>query len=167
MLPFTVKAVITRYHGDFHLGQVLRVNKDFILIDFEGEPGRTPEQRRRKHSPLRDVAGMLRSFNYAANSALAQAVDGHTASVGLLQPFVIDWERRARTAFLAGYREAVRACPAYPEDPQAVASLLQLFELEKAFYELRYELDNRPDWVHVPLGGLTAWLLRNNRQYLR
>ena len=84
----------------------------------------------------------------------------------MLEPFVIDWEQRARTAFLAGYREAVRTCPAYPQDPQAAASLLQLFELEKAFYELRYELDNRPDWVHVPLGGLTALLLKNNRQYL-
>ncbi len=166
LFPLVVKAVSTRYHGDFHLGQVLLVNNDFVLIDFEGEPGRTLEQRRRKHSPLRDVAGMMRSFNYAANSALAQAVAGHPASGDLLEPFVIDWERRARTAFLAGYREAVRACPAYPEDPQAAASLLKLFELEKAFYELRYELDNRTDWVHVPLGGLTALLLRNNRQYL-
>ena len=160
LLPSAVEAVITRYHGDFHLGQVLLVNEDFVLIDFEGEPGRTLQQRRRKHSPLRDVAGMLRSFNYAANSALTQAATGDAASVGLLQPFVIDWERRARIAFLAGYREAVSACPAYPQDPQAAASLLQLFELEKAFYELRYELDNRPDWVHVPLGGLTALLLR-------
>ena len=159
LLPVTVEAVITRYHGDFHLGQVLLGNGDFILIDFEGEPGRTLQERRRKHSPLRDVAGMLRSFNYAANCALTQAAGGHTASIGLLQPFVIDWERRARTAFLAGYREAVRACPAYPEDPQAAAGLLRLFELEKAFYELRYELDNRPDWVHVPLGGLLAVLL--------
>lgn len=165
LFPLAVKAVSTRYHGDFHLGQVLRVNNDFVLIDFEGEPSRPLEQRRRKHSPLRDVSGMLRSFNYAANSALAQAVAGHPASGSLLEPFVIDWERRARTAFMAGYREAVRACPAYPEDPQAAARLLQHFELEKAFYELRYELDNRPDWVHVPLGGLTALLLKNNRQY--
>jgi maltose alpha-D-glucosyltransferase/alpha-amylase len=167
LLPWSVEAVITRYHGDLHLGQVLLVNDDFVLIDFEGEPGRTVEERRRKHSPLRDVAGMLRSFNYAANSALTQATAGKAASVGLLEPFIIDWEQRARTAFLAGYREAVRTCPAYPQDPQAAASLLQLFELEKAFYELRYELNNRPDWVHVPLGGLTALLLKNNRQYLR
>jgi len=165
-LPLAVKAVITRYHGDFHLGQVLRVNEDFVLIDFEGEPGRTLQQRRCKHSPLRDVAGMLRSFNYAANTALTQAVAEHAASVDLLEPFVIDWERRARIAFLAGYREAMRPCLAYPDDPQAAASLLQLFELEKAFYELRYEMDNRPDWVHVPLGGLTALLLKNNRQCL-
>jgi len=166
LLPSAVEAVITRYHGDFHLGQVLLDNEDFVLIDFEGEPGRTLEQRRRKHSPLRDVAGMLRSFNYAANSALSEVVAGQAAGVELLEPFVIDWERRARIAFLAGYREAVRACPAYPDDPQAAASLLQLFELEKAFYELRYELDNRPDWVHVPLGGLTTLLLKNNRQHL-
>lgn len=165
MLPVAVDAVITRYHGDFHLGQVLRVNQDFILIDFEGEPGRSLQQRRSKHSPLQDVAGMLRSFNYAAHSALTQAVAGHAASVDLLEPFVIDWERRARTVFLAAYREAMRACPAYPAASQAAASLLQLFELEKAFYELRYELDNRPDWVHVPLGGLTALLLKNSRQY--
>ncbi|MBL8414136.1 MAG: putative maltokinase [Propionivibrio sp.] len=166
LLPLAVEAVITRYHGDFHLGQVLLVNEDFVLIDFEGEPGRTLEQRRRKNSPLRDVAGMLRSFNYAANCALTQAVAGNAASVDLLEPFVIDWERRGRTAFLAGYGEAVRSCPVYPQDPQAAANLLQLFELEKAFYELRYELDNRPDWVHVPLGGLTTLLLKNNRLYL-
>jgi maltose alpha-D-glucosyltransferase/alpha-amylase len=166
LLPMTVKAVITRYHGDLHLGQVLLVNKDFVLIDFEGEPGRTLQQRRSKHSPLRDVAGMLRSFNYAANCALTQATAGHAATVGLLEPFVTDWERRARTAYLAGYREAVRTCPAYPEDPQAAASLLRLFELEKAFYELRYELDNRPDWVHVPLSGLTTLLLEIKRDKL-
>ena len=104
-------------------------------------------------------------FNYAAISALAQAVTNTAASFSLLETFVIDWERRARTAFLAGYRAAVRTCPAYPEDHETAASLLQLFELEKAFYELRYELDNRPDWVHVPLGGLTALLLKNTRQY--
>lgn len=152
-----VDAVITRYHGDFHLGQVLVVQNDFIIIDFEGEPSRTVQERRRKHSPLRDVAGMLRSFNYAANSALSQ-VSGQVAAVGLLETLVIDWERHARAEFLKGYREAVRDCPVYPKDPQAAEKLLELFLLEKAFYELRYELNNRPDWVHVPLGGLSSLL---------
>ncbi|MFO1429097.1 MAG: putative maltokinase [Candidatus Competibacteraceae bacterium] len=157
--PAAVEAVMTRYHGDYHLGQVLVAQNDFILIDFEGEPGRTLQERRRKHSPLRDVAGMLRSFNYAANSALSQVAVDQPAAATLLEPFVKDWEWGVRKAFLAGYREAVQGCPVYPEDPQAAGTLLELFLLEKAFYELRYELDNRPDWVHVPLGGLSELLL--------
>ncbi len=160
--PAAVEAVVTRYHGDYHLGQVLVVGDDFILIDFEGEPSRTLKERRSKHSPLRDVAGMLRSFSYAANSALGQLAAGQAngaADTGVLAALAKDWERRARTAFLTGYREAVQACPAYPGDARAAASLLELFVLEKAFYELRYELDNRPDWVHVPLSGLSELLL--------
>jgi maltose alpha-D-glucosyltransferase/alpha-amylase len=157
--PEAVQAVKTRYHGDYHLGQVLMANNDFILIDFEGEPSRSLEERRRKHSALRDVAGMLRSFNYAAYSALTQLTADRPADYALLEPFAKDWEHRTAQAFLSGYQEAVGGCSVYPEDPAAAQALIQLFVLEKALYELRYELANRPDWVHVPLGGLCELLL--------
>ena len=164
LLPEHIDAQITRYHGDFHLGQLLVVGDDFVIIDFEGEPSRPLEQRRSKHSPLRDVAGLLRSLNYAANSALGEALAARRApaemakTAGTLAALLDDWEARARTAYLAAYRDAVRDCPAYPKDPQASARLLELFLFEKAFYELRYELAHRPDWVHVPLGGLSRLL---------
>ncbi len=151
--PVTVAGLKTRYHGDYHLGQVLVAKNDFILVDFEGDPGRTLEERRQKHSPLRDVAGMLRSFNYAAWTALYQATNEQSATVAQLEPFARKWENQTREAFLAGYIEAVQGCPVYPQDPTAAQTLLDLFVLEKAFYELRYELANRPDWVPVPLGG--------------
>ena len=162
MQPEVVQAVKTRYHGDYHLGQVLVAKNDFILIDFEGEPGRTLQERRHKHSPLRDVAGMLRSFNYAAYTALQQATTEQPASSALLEPFARDWERQTREAFLAGYIEAIQGCPVYPQDLHTAQTLLELFVLEKAFYELRYELANRPDWVHIPLGGLYELLVEDN-----
>jgi len=160
--PVTVEALKTRYHGDYHLGQVLVAKNDFILVDFEGEPGRTLKERRQKHSPLRDVAGMLRSFNYAAYTALHQATNEQSASVALLEPFARNWENQTREAFLAGYVEAVQGCPVYPQDSSAAQTLLELFVLEKAFYELGYELANRPDWVPVPLGGLYELLVGDN-----
>ena len=157
--PRHFSAQITRYHGDYHLGQVLVADGDFVIIDFEGEPSRTLAERRSKHSPLRDVAGLLRSLNYAANSALGEALStGHVSAAqqAAISAVLADWEARAKTAFLDAYRTTVRGCPAYPDDAQASAALLELFLIEKAFYELRYELSHRPDWVHVPLGGLTA-----------
>ena len=160
--PVTVEALKTRYHGDYHLGQVLVAKNDFILVDFEGEPGRTLEERRQKHSPLRDVAGMLRSFNYAASTALYQATHEQSASVAQLEPFARQWERQTRDAFLAGYLEAIQGCPVYPQDSSTAQTLLELFVVEKAFYELRYELANRPDWVHVPFGALYGLLIGDN-----
>ena len=156
--PMADDVQITRFHGDYHLGQVLVVGDDFCIIDFEGEPGRPPAERRRKHSPLRDVAGMLRSFNYAASSALADALAAG-APAALVEPLLADWEAHARAAFLDGYRDAVRGAPLAPHAEQTDAALLELFLIEKAFYELRYELCHRPDWVHVPLGGLCELLL--------
>jgi maltose alpha-D-glucosyltransferase/alpha-amylase len=152
----TPHAMKTRYHGDYHLGQVLVAKDDVIIIDFEGEPARSLEERRGKHSPLRDVVGMLRSFNYAAHVALRQVTaDGARA---MLMAQINDWEQQTRTAFLAAYTEAVEGSPGYPADPDQVRVLLELFALEKACYELRYELDNRPDWVEIPLGGLCELL---------
>ncbi len=150
----TLQAMKTRYHGDYHLGQVLVARDDVIIIDFEGEPSRSLAERRAKHSPLRDVVGMLRSFNYAAHAALRQATADGTCDPATFLPHVNDWERQTRAAFLEGYVEAVGNSPGYPTDPDQVNVLLELFTLEKACYELRYELDNRPDWVSIPLEGL-------------
>ncbi len=151
--------VKTRHHGDYHLGQVLIAEADFIIIDFEGEPARPLSERRRKHSALRDVAGMLRSFDYAAYAALLQILDGSPETVrGQLQERALAWRDQIAQAFLAGYQEALADCPVYPSDPDHGRQLIDLFTLEKALYELRYEIDNRPDWAGVPLRGLLAIL---------
>ena len=140
-----------RHHGDYHLGQVLRAaDGGLFVVDFEGEPAKPLAERRRKHSPLRDVAGMLRSFAYAAAFAAREsgAPSGEHAAV---------WERSARDAFLGAYFDggsfAERA--AYlPRSRAHADALIGLFETEKLYYELRYELSNRPDWVGIPLQGL-------------
>jgi maltose alpha-D-glucosyltransferase / alpha-amylase len=143
--------VKTRHHGDYHLGQVLVVGNDFQIIDFEGEPARALAERRKKHSPLRDVAGMLRSFDYAIRSALMDLGAERADQLGRLEPWVRLWEERTRRAFLDGYREGVNGAVSYPEDEEHARALIELFTLEKALYEIRYELDNRPDWVGIPI----------------
>jgi maltose alpha-D-glucosyltransferase/alpha-amylase len=144
----------SRYHGDYHLGQVLLNKLDFLIIDFEGEPARSFAERKTKHSPLKDVAGMLRSFNYARWTALRQALEGH-ADYDRLAPHAEDWEKRVRRTFLGAYEEATRGGGLF-EDFGDIQPLLELFELEKALYELRYELNNRPGWVGIPLAGILA-----------
>lgn len=137
---------VIRHHGDFHLGQTLWTGDDWVILDFEGEPARSLPERRRKRSPLRDVAGMLRSFAYAASaSSLLHGVEPPA-----------DWEARARAEFLAGYRSTVDQMLV----PSGVAmdKLLAVFELEKAVYELRYELNHRPDWVRIPVAGILRML---------
>jgi trehalose synthase-fused probable maltokinase len=131
-----------RHHGDLHLGQMLWAKGDWLVIDFEGEPARPIPERRLKHSPLRDVAGMLRSFTYAV------------AVAGVQDESV---EQRARAGFLDGYLEAVQAADILPPR-ETTERLLRIYELEKAVYELRYELANRPDWVWVPVGGIVRLL---------
>jgi maltose alpha-D-glucosyltransferase/alpha-amylase len=150
----TPQAMKTRYHGDYHLGQVLVTKEDVIIIDFEGEPSRSLAERRAKHCPLRDVVGMLRSFNYAAHMALRQATADGIRDRATLAAYLNDWEQQSRQAFLESYVAAVGDSPAYPTDPDQVQMLMELFTLEKVCYELRYELDNRPDWVEIPLRGL-------------
>ncbi len=145
-----------RIHGDYHLGQVLRAKNDFVLLDFEGEPARTLEERRRKQCPLKDVAGMLRSFSYAAWSGLDQYVQRHPDSERTLEPWARLWENAASTAFLEAYRQAMSADgDILPMQVQADA-LLSAYLLEKALYELLYELNNRPAWVRIPLAGILA-----------
>src|SRR5712691_2178017 len=132
-----------RTHGDYHLGQTLWSEEDWVILDFEGEPARSVIERRRKRSPLRDVAGMLRSFAYAASAA--ELLHDTPAPEG--------WEQQAREQFLEGY--LATADPALlPSGALGIERLLTVFELEKAVYELRYELDNRPDWVRIPVAGI-------------
>jgi len=153
-----VWALKTRHHGDYHLGQVLVTENDFVLIDFEGEPARSLEERRAKHSPLRDVAGMLRSFEYAAYAALLEVTEERPDDLPTLEPYALDWETRAQAAFTEGYRDSVAGTEAAPADAADHARLLELFTLEKVIYELQYELDNRPRWLGIPLRGLARLL---------
>jgi maltose alpha-D-glucosyltransferase / alpha-amylase len=143
-----------RIHGDYHLGQVLRTGNDFVIIDFEGEPARSLAERRAKHSPLRDVAGMLRSFSYAAQVALMGHVARRPADLDRLVPWADLWERSVCGVFLQAYRHTVQGSGLIPEEPGSLEGLLEGFLLDKVLYELRYELDNRPTWVRVPLAGL-------------
>ena len=137
----------TRHHGDYHLGQVLLTQNDFVITDFEGEPARPLAERRGKHSPLRDVAGMLRSFQYAAGVALQDATLERPEDRPVYAPSIEAWRRGTAAAFLSGYRQIAGDMP-------EMSGLLQLFAMEKALYELEYELDNRPDWISIPLSGL-------------
>ena len=134
---------IIRIHGDYHLGQTLWADEQWTIIDFEGEPARSLVERRRKRSPLRDVAGMLRSFAYASIAA------------GPLRGADVpdDWEPRAREQFLDGYLATVDQS-LLPSGPAGIERMLTVFELEKAVYELRYELDNRPDWGGIPVAAI-------------
>ena len=137
-----------RQHGDLHLGQALWAQDQWFLVDFEGEPARPLLERRRKRSPLRDVAGMLRSFAYAVT--VNGSGDG-TSGRSVL-------ESRARDTFLGSYLAAVQPAGVLPEGAEAISRMLTIFELEKAVYELRYELDNRPDWVPVPVASIVRLL---------
>jgi trehalose synthase-fused probable maltokinase len=139
---------VIRTHGDYHLGQTLRTqDRGWVVLDFEGEPARSLPERRRKRNPLRDVAGMLRSFSYAAHGV--RMLRGVDAPEG--------WEERARARFLEGYRSTVDPT-LLPPSPSATDRLLAVYELEKAVYELRYELNNRPDWVPIPVAGISRLL---------
>jgi maltokinase len=134
---------VIRTHGDYHLGQVMRTPRGWVILDFEGEPARSLPERRQKRSPLRDVAGMLRSFSYVAAA-------GEILGTRVMPE---DWEERARAAFLEGYFRAVD--PALlPPGQESTHKLFSVFELEKAVYELNYEINNRPDWVGIPVASI-------------
>ncbi|HYL72246.1 MAG TPA: aminoglycoside phosphotransferase [Candidatus Dormibacteraeota bacterium] len=144
----------TRIHGDLHLGQTLRVDSGWVLLDFEGEPDRTPAERRALFSPLRDVAGMLRSFDYAAAVALTERPMPESADWEGLMAFGDAWAAANRRAFWAAYLESVGSAPLLPQLDVALV-LRRAFELQKAVYEVRYELGHRPSWVGIPLRFLT------------
>jgi trehalose synthase-fused probable maltokinase len=151
LIPRHLPVHLTRLHGDYHLGQVLVTQDDVFIIDFEGEPLRPLAERRLKHLPLRDVAGMLRSFTYAASAAERQAGVGPSGALRELS-----W--KASEAFLAGYHRAIRGCPSFPSDLARANDLLHAFMLEKALYEIDYEVTNRPDWITIPLSSILSLL---------
>jgi maltose alpha-D-glucosyltransferase/alpha-amylase len=150
-----------RIHGDFHAGQVLHTGRDLVIIDFEGEPARPLSERRLKRSSLRDVAGMVRSFHYAAYGSLLHPSLGPSIrddDVAALEPWVRAWYRWVSAAYLRGYREATAGAALLPSDAGEWATVLDAMLLHKAFYELGYELNNRPDWVAIPLRGIAQLL---------
>jgi maltose alpha-D-glucosyltransferase / alpha-amylase len=147
-----------RIHGDYHLGQVLRVKTDFVILDFEGEPDRPLAYRRLKQCPLKDVAGMLRSFSYAAYSALINYTTRRPEDLSRLEPWAQLWERSAATAFLHAYRETSNESRFLPTNRSDLRKLLDIFLMDKAFYEVLYELNSRPSWVRIPLSGIMSLL---------
>jgi maltose alpha-D-glucosyltransferase/alpha-amylase len=145
------EAVKTRYHGDYHLKRVLVTNNDFQIIDFEGDPAMSLEERRAKHSPLRDVATMLHSFNYAARSALASLSTDWPDRVENIHAWTLLFERRVRESFLGGYVEGRSDSISYPNDERQTSKLIELFSLERALYEIRHELNNSPSSANIPI----------------
>jgi maltose alpha-D-glucosyltransferase/alpha-amylase len=144
-----------RCHGDYHLGQVLHTGKDFVIIDFEGEPARPLSIRRMKRCPLYDVAGMLRSFHYAAYAALlGQSARVRPEDLPALDPWARFWYTWVSVTFLRKYLEVIAPASLLPSTPEQLRILLDAFLLEKVIYELAYELNSRPDWVKVPLQGI-------------
>ena len=148
----------TRVHGDYHLGQVLSTPRGWMILDFEGEPARSLDERRAKQSPLRDVAGMLRSFSYAASTALYERCDPGSDEWHRLEPWANVWETLARERFLHGYLTRSHEGRFLPPDRGALDVMLDVFEIDKAVYELGYERGHRPHWVRIPLRGITRVL---------
>jgi maltose alpha-D-glucosyltransferase/alpha-amylase len=145
-----------RIHGDYHLGQVLRVKNDFVILDFEGEPARSLEYRRSKHCPLKDVAGMLRSFSYAAYGTLINYTARHPGDFDRLEPWAKLWERSAAAEFLRAYRDAAKGAEFLPAESSGFRRLLDFFLLDKVLYEILYELNSRPTWVRIPMMGILS-----------
>jgi maltose alpha-D-glucosyltransferase/alpha-amylase len=145
-----------RCHGDYHLGQVLYTGNDFVIVDFEGEPARHLGERRIKRSPLRDVAGMIRSFHYAAHVALYGQASTllRAEDLPLLENWALSWYLWVSAAFLKSYMELVADSPILPRSRDGVRTILDAYLLDKALYEINYELNNRPDWVRLPLQGI-------------
>jgi maltose alpha-D-glucosyltransferase/alpha-amylase len=154
LLPRDIDGLNIRHHGDFHLGQMLIVKDDIFIIDFEGEPRRTIAERRRKAPAARDVAGLIRSIDYSVTAALDRALKVAPDEHGRFASGLADWRDRATATFLTAYQETMAHQPLWPADLPAAARMLSFFLLEKAFYEIEYELAYRPDWLRVPLTGI-------------
>jgi maltose alpha-D-glucosyltransferase/alpha-amylase len=152
--PIDVKKI--RIHGDYHLGQLLFTGKDFVILDFEGEPARPLGERRLKRSALIDVAGMLRSFNYAAHHGLFESRTIRPVDQATLEAYADLWSTRASQVFLRAYLEKASNAVFVPKDQDDLKLLLRSFLILKALYELRYELNNRPKWVAIPLRGILS-----------
>jgi maltose alpha-D-glucosyltransferase/alpha-amylase len=148
------RLVRIRCHGDYHLGQILWTGDDFVLLDFEGEPLKTLDERRQKHPAFKDVAGMLRSFSYAAQTKRAESGLPAGENRVIFDQWLSLWERWVTRAFVESYLAEAGEEPFVPRDTEDARLLLQAYLLDKAFYELAYELNNRPDWVHIPLEGI-------------
>ena len=149
-----------RIHGDFHLGQVLFTGKDFMIIDFEGEPARPFSERRLKRSPFRDVAGMIRSFDYAVSTSCRKRIVLRPELAPILEPLLDPLYRALSSVFLHAYLERAGNAEFIPSDRSRIEKLLEAFLLEKALYEIRYEMDNRPEWILTPLKGIRNILER-------
>jgi maltose alpha-D-glucosyltransferase / alpha-amylase len=161
VLPEHVDARKIRHHGDFHLGQMLIVKDDVYIIDFEGEPRRSLAERRLKAPAARDVAGLIRSIDYSATAAFERALLAGPDEHGRIAAGLEDWRAHSVATFLEAYREALGDHDLWPKDRGAADSLLDFFLLEKAFYEIEYELSHRPDWLRVPLAGALRILSRH------
>jgi maltose alpha-D-glucosyltransferase/alpha-amylase len=164
LLPDNLDAVKIRHHGDFHLGQMLIVKDDVVIIDFEGEPRRNIEDRRRKAPAARDVAGLIRSIDYSAIAALERALKSAPDEYGKIARALDGWRELSVSAFLSAYRQSLSdATRLWPQSLESADRLLDFFLLEKAFYEIEYELAHRPDWLRVPLAGTWRILSRSER----
>ncbi len=149
-----ISAYKIRIHGDYHLGQVLFTGKDFIIIDFEGEPLRATSERRLKYSSFRDVAGLMRSYHYAVYNGLFRQASVRKEDIERLEDWAEPWYRSVSGVFLTAYLETVNGAAFVPTDKDELQILLNVFYVDKALYELGYELNNRPDWIIIPLKGI-------------
>jgi maltose alpha-D-glucosyltransferase / alpha-amylase len=161
LLPESADTVKIRHHGDFHLGQMLIVKDDVFIIDFEGEPRRSIEDRRGKAPAARDVAGLIRSIDYSATAALERALKSAPDEQARLAGALEGWRDHSVRAFLAAYRQSLTDGRLWPRSQEDADRLLDFFLLEKAFYEIEYELAHRPDWLRVPLAGTWRILTRS------
>jgi maltose alpha-D-glucosyltransferase/alpha-amylase len=156
-----------RIHGDYHLGQVLWTGRDFLILDFEGEPAMALSERRIKRSPLKDVASMIRSFHYAAYAALYQHIERGRLppeNMATFEPWARFWNDAISAAFLRAYLEAFKSSDVLPTAPEEIQVMLQAFLLDKSMYELAYELNNRPAWVRIPLQGVLHLMERSRKK---
>jgi maltose alpha-D-glucosyltransferase/alpha-amylase len=163
LLPDDIDAVKIRHHGDFHLGQMLIVKDDVVIIDFEGEPRRSIEERRRKAPAARDVAGLIRSIDYSAIAALERALKSAPDEHGKIARALDGWRETSVSSFLSAYRQSLNDARLWPQSLDSADRLLDFFLLEKAFYEIEYELAHRPSWLRVPLAGTWRILSRAER----